>query len=71
MERILRDAYEHREGPISYAELERRMPAARVRFEVLQVSVLELARQRHVTVGSDGIMWVVSGADRVPHVPLE
>lgn len=72
VEAILRDAHDHREGPLSYAELERRMPARRVRFEVLQASVLELARHKLVTVGSDGIMWVVPSTRRkVRHAPLE
>ncbi len=71
VERILRDAFDHREAPLSYAELERRMPAKRVRFEALQASVMELARHRLVTVGSDGIMWVVPReASGVGHVPL-
>jgi hypothetical protein len=72
VERILRDAHARREGPLSYAEIERRMPARRVRFEVIQASVLELARHRLVTVGSDGVMWVVQDprARRSRHVPL-
>lgn len=72
VERILRDAYKAREPPLSYAEIERRMPAKRVRFEVIQASVLELARHRLVTVGSDGVLWVVQDprARRSRHRPL-
>lgn len=73
VERILRDAYEAREAPLSYAELERRMPAKRVRFEVLRACVMELARHSLVAVGSDGIMWIVQDkrARKSRPVPLE
>lgn len=73
VERILRDAHAAREPPLSYAEIERRMPAKRVRFEVLQASVLELARCKWVSVGSDGIIWIVQDprARQPRHVPLE
>ncbi|HLF16601.1 MAG TPA: hypothetical protein VI796_04120 [Candidatus Thermoplasmatota archaeon] len=72
VEKILRDAHGKREPALSYAEIERRMPAKRVRFEAIQASVMELARHRLVTVGSDGVMWVVPGprAPKVRHVPL-
>lgn len=72
VERILREEYENRGLPMSYAELERRMPAKRVRFESLQACVMELARHSLVTVGSDGIMWIVQDrGPKVRHVPLE
>lgn len=72
VERVLRGAHRAREPPLSYAEIERRMPAHRVRFEVIQTSVLELARHRLATVGSDGVMWIVQEprARRIKHVPL-
>lgn len=72
VERVLREAAENREAPLSYAEIERRLPARRVRFEAIQTSVMELARHRLVTVGSDGAMWVAPGkrAPKVKHVPL-
>ncbi|MFO1532747.1 MAG: hypothetical protein ABR562_03470 [Thermoplasmatota archaeon] len=73
VERILRRAWDKREAPVSYAELERRMPAKRVRFEVLQTCVMELARRKLVTVGSDGITWIVQGprARKSRPVPLK
>ena len=72
VERVLRQEYERRGLPMSYAELERRMPAKRVRFEVLQACVMELARHSLVAVGSDGIMWIVQDrAPKVRHVPLQ
>lgn len=73
VERILRDAYDGREAPLSYAEIERRMPAKRVRFESIQTAVLELARHRLAVVGSDGVSWVVQDARarKTRHVPLE
>jgi hypothetical protein len=73
VERVLRDAYEGREAPLSYAEIERRLPAKRVRFESIQTAVMELARHRLVAVGSDGVSWIVQDgrARRSNHVPLE
>ncbi|MEK6976719.1 MAG: hypothetical protein AABY18_10320 [Candidatus Thermoplasmatota archaeon] len=73
VERVLRDAHERREPPLSYAEIERRMPAKRVRFEALQASVMELARHRLAVVGSDGISWIVqdSRARKSRHLPLQ
>jgi hypothetical protein len=72
VEGVLREAYDRRESPLSYAEIERRLPARRVRFEAIKASVMELARHRLVTVGSDGIMWIVSGpkSPRVRHERL-
>lgn len=72
VERVLRDAQERREAPLSYAEIERRLPAKRVRFESIQTAVLELARHRLVVVGSDGISWIVQDprARKSRHVPL-
>jgi hypothetical protein len=72
VERVLRAAYEAKEGPLSYAEIERRLPAKRVRFESIQTAVMELARHRLVAVGSDGIVWIVQDerARKSRHVPL-
>ncbi len=72
VERVLRAAYDAREPPLSYAEIERRMPAKRVRFESIQASVMELARHKFVVVGSDGVMWVVQDgrARKSRHVKL-
>lgn len=72
VERILREAYANREPPLSYAEIGRRLPAKRTRFEVIQTSVLELVRHKFVTVGSDGVMWIVQDprARAARHEPL-
>jgi hypothetical protein len=72
VERVLRAAHEAREAPLSYAEIERRLPAKRVRFESIQTAVMELARHRLVVVGSDGIAWIVQDARarKSRHVPL-
>lgn len=72
VERVLRDAHQAKQGPLSYAEIERRLPAKRVRFETIQAAVLELARHRLVVVGSDGISWIVQDARarKSRHVPL-
>ena len=73
VELVLRAAHEAREPPLSYAEIERRMPAKRVRFEAIQTAVLELARHRLVAVGRDGVAWIVQDlrARKSRHVPLE
>lgn len=73
VETILRAAYDARETPLSYAEIGRRMSARRVRFEVIQTSVFELARHKLVTVGSDGVSWIVQDERARPsrHVPLD
>ena len=72
VERVLRDAFDAREPPLSYAEIERRLPAKRVRFESIQAAVLELARHRLAVVGSDGVSWIVQDERARPsrHVPL-
>jgi hypothetical protein len=72
VERVLRSAHANKEPPLSYAEIERRLPAKRVRFETIQAAVLELARHRLAVVGSDGVSWIVQDerARRSRHVPL-
>lgn len=72
VERILREAYANREPALSCTEIANRMASRRVRLDSVKASVLELARNRHVTIGSDGVMWVVPDATLVVrHVPLE
>lgn len=73
VERILRAAQKRREGPLSYAEIARRMPAKAVRFDVVREAVWELARHDLVAVGSDGVTWAVvpESVWKRPWVPLE
>lgn len=59
VERILRKAAAKQEGPLSFAEIGRRMSANAVRFNVVKASVLELARFHLVAVGSQGAYWAV------------
>ena len=58
--RILRDAASRDEGPLSLAEVGRRLPAKRVRHETVRASVDELKLLGFVTEGSKGVMWTLS-----------
>ena len=58
--RILRDAADKDEGPLSLAEIGRRLPAKRVRHETVRASVDELKLLGFVTEGSKGVMWTLS-----------
>ena len=49
----------HWEGPLSYAEIGRRMHAKRVRPAVIRACVEELVRQGRVLVGSKGVDLLV------------
>ena len=58
--RILRDAAGRDEGPLSLAEVGRRLPAKRVRHGTVRASVDELKLLGFVTEGSKGVMWTLS-----------
>jgi hypothetical protein len=71
--RILRDSVERDEGPLSLAEIGRRLPAKRVRHETLRACVDELKLLGFVTEGSKGVMWTLTTSDEVwrkARVPL-
>ena len=59
VEAILRNAADRREGPLSFAEIARRMRARKTRPEVVRAAVADLSRYKLVAVGSQGAMWVV------------
>lgn len=55
VEAILVENLLHWEGPLSFAEIGRRMHAKRVRPAVIRACVQELARQGRVVIGSKGV----------------
>lgn len=59
VESILVDNLQHWEGPLSYAEIGRRMTAKRVRPAVIRACVQELVRQGRAIVGSKGVDLLV------------
>lgn len=69
IEAILRQAHAAREGPLSYAEIERRMKAARVDFYAIKACVEDLCRTHIAYVGSKGVMFLPD-AGSVRSVPL-
>lgn len=74
IELVLRKAAEKGEGPLSYAEIERRLPVKKARRETTKTAVAELKRLGLVATGSKGVMWVVVESDELwnrPTVPLE
>ena len=73
VERVLRDAVAKGEGPLSYAEIARRLPVKKIRRETVKACVAELARFHTVAEGKTGVMWVLTSSDdvwRKPRVPL-
>jgi hypothetical protein len=61
--RVLKKAAAADEGPLSLAEVGRRMPAKRVRHETLRACVDELKILGFATEGSKGVMWTLAGSD--------
>lgn len=59
VESILVENLKNWEGPLSYAEIGRRMSAKRVRPAVVRACVQELARQGRAIVGSKGVDLLV------------
>lgn len=73
IELVLRKAAEKGEGPLSYAEIERRLPAKKTRRESTKAAVAELKRFHLVAEGKKGVMWVLAESDEAwnkPTVPL-
>lgn len=62
----------HWEGPLSHAEIGRRMHAKRVRPAVVRACVQELTRQGRAIAGSKGVDLLVRspGLDKVATEPL-
>ncbi len=51
------------EGPVSLAEVGRRLPAKRVRHETVRACVDELKLLGFVSEGSKGVMWTLASAE--------
>lgn len=58
--RILKRARADDEGPISLAEVGRRLPAKRVRHATVRACVDELDRLGFVTEGDEGVEWTLA-----------
>src|SRR5687768_1267166 len=67
--RILKEAADHDEPPLSLAEVGRRLPAKRVRHETVRASVDELKLLGFLTEGSKGVMWTLASRDEVWRKP--
>lgn len=59
VQQILQDA----DGPLSFAEVARRLPAAKTRPETVKACVAELSRLGFVAVGSKGIVWAYASPE--------
>lgn len=59
IEAILRAARSRGEGPLSFAEIKRRMSARSVRHATVRAVIEELKRFHLVAEGSKGVMWVL------------
>lgn len=72
IEVVLREAADAHEGPLSFAEIARRLPAAKVRPETVRVVAAEFRRLGLATWGSTGAFWTAVPDDvaRVPREPL-
>lgn len=71
IESVLRKAARRGEGPLSYAEIERRLPVKKIRRDTLKAALHELARFHLVAQGSKGVMWVQATSDAVWNRPRE
>lgn len=61
--RLLKEAAESDEDPLSLAEIGRRLPAKRVRHETIRACVNELKILGFVTEGSGGVMWTLATSE--------
>lgn len=57
---VLKDAAAADEGPLSLAEVGRRLPAKRVRHATLRACVDELKLLGFATEGANGVMWTLA-----------
>lgn len=72
VEAILVQNLKHWEGPLSYAEIGRRMSAKKVRPAVVRACVQELVRQGRAVIGSKGVDLLVRspGLEKTRTIPL-
>ena len=61
--RILKQAALDYEGPLSLAEIGRRLPAKRIRHGTVRACVDELKILGFVSEGSEGVMWTLADAE--------
>lgn len=57
VERVLIDAWEAEEGPLSFEEIKRRMGSKGIRHATVKTCVGELARRGDVAVSPSGVLW--------------
>ncbi|HLE98220.1 MAG TPA: hypothetical protein VI997_12680 [Candidatus Thermoplasmatota archaeon] len=60
IERILHDAWERDDGPLSLEEIKRRMGSKGVRHATVRTCVDELARQGKAAATPSGVMWTLA-----------
>lgn len=60
---LVQQVLQKAEGPLSFAEVARRLPAAKTRPETVKACVTELARLGFVAVGSKGIIWAYASPE--------
>lgn len=60
---ILKKAAQADEGPLSLAEVGRRLPAKRVRHHTVRACVDELKLLGFLTGGSKGVMWTLASSE--------
>ena len=65
IENVLREAARAGEGPLSYAEIERRLPVKKIRRQSVKSAIDELRRFHLVAQGHKGVMWVMAESDAV------
>lgn len=63
--RVLKEAHRADDGPISFAEIGRRLPAKRVRHATVRACIDELDRLGFVTEGPEGVEWTLAPEDRL------
>lgn len=61
--RVLKEAAQADEGPLSLAEIGRRLPAKRVRHGTVRACVDELKILGFLSEGSKGVMWTLADAE--------
>ena len=60
---LVQQILQQAEGPLSFAEVARRLPAAKTRPETVKACVAELSRLGFVAIGSKGIIWAYASPE--------
>lgn len=60
---LVQEILQKADGPLSFAEVARRLPAAKTRPETVKACVAELSRLGFVAIGSKGIIWAYASPE--------